>query len=318
MVAQFLEAGALVESCPVQPAHTFAFRLWKCLRVRRPDAVVAHVGVVSGLILLVARLAEIPIRIAHMHSDRDGREDTLPRRLMRSLLRSMMRWSATEVVGVTAASVAFAGPRAGDPRYRVLPNGIDLTRFARVRIEAGSPPGDGPTFVHIGRAAPEKNRAFLLPVHAFARQVAPTARLVVVGPGGVADLEVARPDVVDDKFIDLVGETSEVERYLAAADVLLLPSVREGLPGVVLQALTAGVPVIATDLPGIRGIAEIMPGITLLALDRDPSEWAQAALEAAAMTEEDRRCISDAMCVSHFNLNLYAERWRAMWAGRAW
>jgi len=168
--------------------------------------------------------------------------------------------------------------------------------------------------MHIGRAAPEKNRAFLLPVHDAANQIAPGTKLVLVGPGGADDLG---PSASERPGLELVGETREVEKFLARADALLLPSHWEGLPGVVLQALAAGVPVIANDLPSTRDIAAKYPGLTVLSTNAGPQVWAVEALRAAALPRQERRSISEAMCASEYQLDRYAQAWRALWTSRA-
>jgi glycosyltransferase involved in cell wall biosynthesis len=311
LTEEFQQAGAVVSLCSLHPVGTFLPRLWWRLRALRPRAVVAHVSVVSGLILLVSRLAGVPIRIAHMHSDGDARGNGLPRRAFRATMRWLIKHNATEVVGVTSGSIAFAG---GDPRYRVLPNGIDFARYAGVRLERADGTSDAPVLMHIGRAAPEKNRAFLIPVHDAANQIAPGTRLVLVGPGGSEDLPAA---ATEKPGLELAGETREVEKLLARADALLLPSHWEGLPGVVLQALAAGVPVVANDLPSTRDIAAKYPGVTVLPTAAGPEVWAVEALRAAALPRQERRSISEAMCASEYQLDRYAQAWRALWTSRA-
>lgn len=311
LAGQFEEAGAVVEWCPLSPLHSFLPQYWRRLREVRPDVVVSHVSLVSGLMLLVAKAAGVPRRIARMHSMGDGRSDTPRRRLQRAVLRRMLRASATDVVGVTAAASDFAGLRAGDPRLRVLPNGFDADRFAAARTDRVA--HAGPILMHIGRAAPEKNRAFLLPVLEHVASIADGARLVLVGPGGAADLAAVDPHVMHNPAIELAGATDHVERLLARADVLLLPSLWEGQPGVILEALAAGVPVVANDLPGVREIAENCPGVAIVPLSAGPSAWAQAALTGAATDSEQRRQISETMCRSAYRLAHSAEQWRQTW-----
>jgi glycosyltransferase involved in cell wall biosynthesis len=312
LAPRFRAAGARVHRLPIRPIWTFPLRLWRCLRAIRPRAVVSHVSLVSGLVLTVAAAAGVPVRIARMSSEGDGRPDTRRRRVRRSVWRAMLRRSATAVLGNTAAGVAFTRPPAGDPRYRVLRDGVDVDRFARVR-RPSSRPGNAKVLVHIGRAAPEKNRGFLLRVHAEAERLCAGTRLVFAGPGGSADLVAADPNVHANPLVDLAGETDEVERLLGRADVLLLPSLREGLPGVVLEALSAGVPVLATDLPGLRDLSRAVEGLTVLPLDAGPRMWAGTALELARLPAADRHRLTDAMRGSRFTLASTAEQWRAVW-----
>jgi glycosyltransferase involved in cell wall biosynthesis len=312
LAPRFQAAGATVDRCPVRPRPTFPFRLWRWLRTARPDAVTSHVSLVSGLVLAVSAAAGVDMRIAYLHSDHDGRRDSTPRRLFRALLRVLLRRSATAVVAVTSAALTFAAPPPGDHRYRVLATGVDIRRFPLPVHRA-----EARTLVHIGRAAPEKNREFLLRVHTEAKRIHPETRLVLAGPGGIDDLRAGLCGPAGaDPSLSVLGDTDRIDEVLARADVLLLPSRREGLPGVVLEALAAGVPVLATRLPGLAELAGQLAGITLLPLAAGPRAWADTALRLATTSADERAAISAAIRRSSFTLERYAETWRRMWTSR--
>ncbi|MFG1799634.1 glycosyltransferase [Micromonospora carbonacea] len=313
----YRDAGATVVQCPIRPGHLFPLRLWRCLRAARPDVVVSHISLFSAAVLAAARVARVPVRIARMWSEGDGKPATLRRRLLRGLCRVVLAHTATDVLGVTAAAVAFAGPRPHDCRYRVLPNGVDTTRTdgwdratARRRWDL---PGDAPVFGFLGRAHPVKNRPFLVEVHRAAREHRPDARLLVAGPLGVDDLTAAHPGVDRDPHVVLAGEVEEVGPVLRAADVLLLPSLREGLPGVVLEALAVGVPVVAADLPSLRELSGLVAGLTLVPLSAGPQVWARVALEQAGADDARRAEIARVLRGSPLTLDHVARQWRRLW-----
>jgi glycosyltransferase involved in cell wall biosynthesis len=77
----------------------------------------------------------------------------------------------------------------------------------------------------------------------------------------------------------ILGERTDVPRLLQAADIELFPSLWEGLPGAVLEACAAGVPVLGSDIPGMREIARHLASVRLLSLAALNEEWASAALE---------------------------------------
>jgi phosphatidylinositol alpha-1,6-mannosyltransferase len=310
---EFRASGAAVIQCPLAPAPTFAFRLWRQLRALRPDVVVSHVSLVSGFVLLIALLAGVPRRVARMHSEGDGRG---PRPLRRALLRAGIRLFATDVVGVTRAALTFAGRRSVSARYRVLHNGVNLNRLgmsgrATARGRLGLPI-DATVLVHIGRCSPEKNRPFLLAVHRAAQALAPDLRLLVVGPGGIADLTAADPTVAGDDTVRLLGERRDIGTILAAADMLLLPSLREGLPGVVLEALACGVPVLATELATLREVAGVVEGLTLLPLAAGVFRWAEVAVELCGLAEPQRAVIRQAMRSSPFEFDTTLRGWEQL------
>ncbi|MBE1488723.1 glycosyltransferase [Plantactinospora soyae] len=321
LVGEFRAAGAVVRQCPLRPARSFGPRLFGALRAVRPDIVVSHVSLVSAAILLVARAARVPVRVARMWSEGDGRPDTRTQRARRAMLRQLLRHTATDIVGVTSAALDLAGPRAGDTRYRVLYNSVSTDRVDGWQREPArrrwNLPAEAPVLVHIGRAASAKNRPFLVDVHRAVRLELPDARLLAVGPGGVDDIVTAYPDAAYDPYVVLGGETEEIASVLAAADVLVLPSRREGLPGVVLEALAAGVPVVATDLPCLRELASHLHGLTLLPLSAGARRWAEAATGQAGMDAAGRRQISRSLRSSPFVLEHAVREWKTLWRAGA-
>lgn len=318
LAGDFRAAGAEVRQCPLHPLPLFVPRLWRCLRAIRPHVVVSHLNLGSGIMLPVARAAGIPVRVARIWSEADDHPDDVRARAQRAVLRRLLRIAATDVLGVTAAALAFARPTPHDPRYRVLYNSVDLERVGsfdrrRARERWGIPP-DAPLLVHVGRAHEVKNRPFLVDVLRAARSLRPDTTLLVVGPGGIDDLRVVHPQVETEPSIVLAGEVREVGSVLAAADVLLLPSRREGLPGVVLEALACGVPVVANDLACMAEVAGHVGGVTLLAVDEGPQRWAVAALREAGRVADDRQRIRQSLVASPFLLERAVAEWQTLWS----
>lgn len=141
----------------------------------------------------------------------------------------------------------------------IIPNGIDAQRFApfatqRFQAEPAAP--QAPTIGLIGRVVPIKDvKTFVHAAHAVHREI-PAARFVIVGP---LDEE---PDYVDEcrRLTTALGLTSivtftgtaDVMPWYAALDVVVLTSISEGQPYVVLEANAAGIPVVATDVGACR------------------------------------------------------------------
>jgi glycosyltransferase involved in cell wall biosynthesis len=166
-------------------------------------------------------------------------------------------------VAVTPALAKVAVERAEcDPaRVHVVPNGIDVGRFApsaearaRVRAELGIPGGSW-LVGSVGRLAPEKDQALL--VRAMAPLLDERRQLVLIGDGPErAALERARAETWRAEFCHLIGEKSDVAPYLAALDAFVLSSRTEGLPLGLLEAMAAGVPVLSTAVGGIPDLIQ--------------------------------------------------------------
>ncbi len=244
----------------------FAGQFRRILREGRYDVVHAHSYYFCGYLLRLAAKEGIPRRIAHAHTTSDARASTLRRRAYRWLMgRWIARYATRGLAASHAAAQALFGPAwESDPRISVLRCGVDLEALGgsvdreAVRVELGIPP-DAPVVGHVGRFEPAKNhRAFVAIAEVILRS-APEARFVLVGDGSLrAEIEaMVRQRGMSDHFL-FCGIRSDVPRLLVAMDVFLFPSLWEGLAVVLLEAQAAGVPVIASDIPGVReGIAKV-------------------------------------------------------------
>jgi glycosyltransferase involved in cell wall biosynthesis len=157
----------------------------------------------------------------------------------------------------------------GRGRMSVVPNSVDTDRVNRVISEERSRPTNGEfTVVSVGRLINIKNPHTLLA--AFAKGRDPDARLIFVGDGNVrGELieEVGRRQLTEHvTFTGLVGR-DDVYRKIAEGDVYVSTSRGEGLPVAVLEAMACGAPVILSDIPPHREIANNADFIPLISPD---------------------------------------------------
>ena len=126
----------------------------------------------------------------------------------------------------------------------------DRARAALVALTGIS--GDAKLVIHAGSFSPEKNHAWLLDAFRRVRARHPDAHLVLLGDGPLrADIE-ARVAVGDlGGAVHVLGSRSDAPELFAGADLLVLPSLVEGLPGVVLEAAAHAVPAVANHVGGV-------------------------------------------------------------------
>ena len=146
-------------------------------------------------------------------------------------------------------------------RLSIIDNGVDLQAFAagpdqrRAAREALGLPVDAWIVGAVGRFAPEKDYPFL--VRAVAPLLGPGARLLIVGDG--AEMPGVKAEVAAQRvepFVALPGARADVPRCLAALAVFVLSSRMEGMPMAVLEAMAAGLPVVATAVGGLPGLID--------------------------------------------------------------
>ena len=228
-------------------------RLPGVIRHYRPD-VLFCAGNTYAIIAVAMRLIlrhHCPVIIAKISNDL-VRHDLNP--LYFRLYRAWLRVQARFIDQFVALSPAMAREietvmRVSQDRVDVIADPAlsidDLVRLSRHTRQQSSDLG-ATTYVVIGRLAKQKNVG--LAIAAFARGRRNGERLLIVGGGPEKRrlLRTARRLGVAD-HVRFVGHTDDVPAWLACADVLVVSSDYEGLPAVVIEALAAGRPVVATD-----------------------------------------------------------------------
>ena len=172
--------------------------------------------------------------------------------VLRRAVESLALRAADAVIVTTPELGAHVAARVGGAKVHLIPNGVDTTRFA----PAPRRPGRPKNVLYVGRLSAEKN---LGAVVAAAAGLAGRfeLRLTFVGDGPArASLKAeARRRGVAAEFVPVV-EHRRVPAYLAAADAFVLPSRTEGHPKALLEAMSAGVPCVASNVGGNRSIID--------------------------------------------------------------
>jgi len=162
--------------------------------------------------------------------------------------------------------------KVGRQSVCTIANGIDLQRFSFRGPAAGGPA------IYVGRLSPEKDVASLL--HAVAVVVAqcPGFRLQIAGDGVCrSELKTLTQSLGLQRNVDFRGEVRDVTALLHSASMLVLPSLTEGIPLTVLEAMSCGLPVIATRVGGTP--EAVNHGVTgLLVSPRNRGELATALI----------------------------------------
>jgi glycosyltransferase involved in cell wall biosynthesis len=234
---------------------------------------------------------------------------------------SLGRWTARLADAVVALSAAAAGELGRDYGARVaavIPNGVPLPPTAPARRDA--PDAGGGVVLFLGRLRTRKAVAVLLVALARVRRQAPGARLVVVGDGEqrrALEAQVRALGLAD--AVELAGALgrAEAQHWLARADVLCLPSTYEGFPMVILEAMAAGLPVVATAVAGVP--KAVRPGETGLLVEPEDATGLAVALlavlgdpaRARAMGEAGRRLVADRFTIAHATA-AYVDLWRRL------
>lgn len=227
-------------------------RVRRALGDLRPDVVHVHEPVVP-MVALAAVTSRVAPTVATFHAwSDDGRLYRAAGPVARRILRRVR-----ERIAVSSAAAAFHAAALGIPegRFRVIPNGVDVERFR------GAMPFTSmaaPSLLFVGRLEPRKGLSDLVRAFVLLKADHPDLRLYVVGDGPERDACQAllptrlRSDMV---FLGRVAN-DELPRIYASATVYVSPARGGESFGIVLaEAMAAGTPVVASDLPGYRSVA---------------------------------------------------------------
>ncbi len=218
-----------------------------------PRGSIVHVHVAQALlpelVWCVARLRGFPF-VAHIHLDVEasGPLGGLLPYYKRFLLGPVLR-AADAVCVFSEEQRIKVARRYGlkEANVHIVPNGVDDSFFSEPR----SAPRTPCTIVYVGRLTIQKRVDRLIRAAAL---MPSTAKVVIVGDGELRqELEGLAQEVCPGK-VEFAGVRSSkgVRKYLRRADVFVLPSDREGMPLTLLEAMAMGVPVLGSDVEGIR------------------------------------------------------------------
>lgn len=264
-----------------------ALHLYRLLREDRCDVLHMHMSKAALVGGFVGWAARVPVRINTAHNLGCI---ALPQRALRALF-----WAYDKFLfATTMHAVITVSERVRDAIVRLgvlpakkafaIPNGIDPTPFdihADARAQTRAALGLHEDQVAIGcvaRLVWFKGLDALVESIPKIVQQHPHARFFIVGEGPLKDTLLAQANQlgVADKLVFL-GERNDIPALLAAFDVFVLPSVSEGMPITILEAMAASKPIVATDVGGVgEMIVDKVSG--LLVPPRAPAVLAEALL----------------------------------------
>jgi glycosyltransferase involved in cell wall biosynthesis len=302
----------------------FPFRFRSLLRKWKYDVVHSHVLFFSGFILRWASQEGVGSRIAHFRGSANTRDVGFLKAQYHRLGKRLISKHATRILAVSNASMIANWGREfrNDPRCEVVYNGLEApAQTSRPdRSAALSEFGftdDLKIILHVGNVTPPKNHRRMMEIFRMSALSRPDLRLLMVGSGTEQLLQMTK-DVCfgDARMISRIracGQRNDAPRLMSVSDVVLHPSLSEGLPGVVLEAMSIGVPVVASDIPAIKEISSYFSGIVMESLENDDHAWKDALDRGLSFSGEQRRDMISEFLRSPFGIETCASRFQEIW-----
>lgn len=246
--------------------------------------------------MLAARMAGVKIRISHSHNTASDYSN------INKFLRPIFMKSFTDAFacGEEAGEWLFTGRK-----FDIIYNGIDLDKFVfnpevRKKVRRKYDLEDKYVIGHIGRFNVQKNHKKLISIYEELCKRKKDAVLVLIGEGELKD-EIE--SLVKEKSLNVifVGVTDAIPQWLQAMDIMVLPSLFEGLPVTAVEAQAAGLPCVLSNT--ISKMAEITGLVSFVELEADDIQWTEAILGATVLDRSlSVSMIQGAIKEKHFDI----------------
>jgi glycosyltransferase involved in cell wall biosynthesis len=279
-------------------------RLSKFLRREPYQIVHTHTSKAGFVGRLAARLAGVPVIVHTAHGFAFHEQSPVPvRRIYTALERLATRWcdrviSVSEFHRAWAIELGMCTPE----QIMAIPNGItDISRsravaLAELRREMGARPGDL-LALSMARLASDKGLDHLIEAAAMLPPTPRRIQIVIAGDGPDRErLEQLAGTFGVNERVKFLGFRDDVPDLLAASDMVVLPSLREGLSIAMLEAMAAGKPVVATDIGSQKEVAA-HADIARLVRPADPHALSEAIVRMASDEELMARLGTNARAV---------------------
>ena len=291
------------------------WRLWRLMRTGRFAAVQTFTHHSNLLGIPPAWLAGVPVRLASHH----GRIGGFPA-WMNRLHTWMINAGLATCLVVVSEQVRQQSIADGISPARIvlIPNGVAQAAAAadarpRLRSQLGVSE-EGSLVLSVGRLAPQKGHHYLLQAVPAVLAQWPQTVFALVGDGSSRpELEAEAQRLGIESQVRFLGTQANVPDWLAAADVFVLPSISEGLPVALLEAMIAGRAVVATDVGGVGEVVQDgqtgrlvppadVPALAQGLLDLLKDEVERSRLAAAGQERVKRDYTLEEMCKRYAGL----------------
>lgn len=280
---RFQQAG--VELVPLQKDDGFSVQTLRTLAARvrewKTDVVHSHNPLVNHYGAVAARLGGARVAVSTIHGISTLNMSEWAKGLFwASCLITDRLVGVCPIVGETLRRQYVLDRE----KTTVINNGIELEKFLKVKPRQS----DGRfVFGAVGRLVPVKDQGTLLEAFAIVLRKHPHCRLEILGDGELRDnLQQRARDLGVSQAVYFRGFSRDIPEFLAQVDAFVMSSLSEGLPLTVLEAMAAGLPIVATSVGGVIRLVEDA-GCGWLCPAAQPAALARAMCQA--IESESRR-----------------------------
>ena len=235
------------------------WRVISIIKKEKPQILHSFLFHANFLGRVIGKLRNVPIIISSIHNEYFG-----------GILREkLLKWTdrfcnITTIVSKGAAERMIDLKVVSKNKLKVIYNGIDLENFPFRKLEARTKirkelniEENKKILISVGRLHEAKGCPYLIKAMKILKEKYPHILLIVLGEGPEGKkIEEQIKELKLEKNILLLGQKENISEYLNASDVFVMPSLWEGLPIALLEAMACGLPVVATRVGGVPEVVE--------------------------------------------------------------
>lgn len=276
--------GGRIFHVPYKNVHPVGYTraLTKLLHQGVYKVVHAQMDAMNVWPLLIAKCANIPVRISHSHNT-EVQSDNRIKKVWNTLAKKMISIVATELwaCGDAAAQWLYGKRLCASGKTVVIKNAIDAKKFqydAEKREKIRSRYGITDAFVvgHVGRIEPQKNHDFLIDVFAAFHKVYQNSRLLLVGDGSLRKAMEEKVCCLGlTEQVVFAGNQKNPSDFYNAMDLFLFPSLWEGLSITFLEAQVNGLFCVCSDTVSSEGY---ISDVSCVSLSETVELWVETLL----------------------------------------
>lgn len=264
----------------------YIFRLSKLIWKKRYDVVHVHGNSNTMCIeLLAAKLGQCKTRIAHSHNTKCDHP------IINKLLYPIFKFTYTDAFacGIEAGEWLFNKGEAN-----IIANGVDLKRFTldsqyRKNFKKELNVENRVVIGHVGRFSIQKNHERLIEIFAKLVELDSNVTLLMWGEGELLD-HIKNISQKINGDIRFMGTSSEIEKCLHAVDIIVFPSLYEGLPLFLIEAQALGLPCLLSD--NVSPNTKITNSVYYKSLTSSNSDWAKEILKITSKSNVEKNALT--------------------------
>lgn len=282
------------------------------------DIVHSHELFHSGIVLTIAAKAGIKGRICHSHSLSDGDGISSKRSFIRTVYNVVMRFLINRYATMRIACASTAGEflygkkKCQGTDYRIVYNSIDTTKYLDNYDEKvfGEFCDEWINVLHVGRVYPVKRQLFDVEIAKEFKSAGKKIRVLCAGNAFdqeyMNEINTAIKNNQLSDYIKMLGSRKDVDVLFRKSSVAILPSVYEGMPLVMIEAQSAGVPCVVSDT--FSHEVDFDNGrISWLPYDADAHEWAIQIEQAIHLGKDSEKQVRKAIERKNFDSKQFAK-----------